>query len=103
MGRMKETLPDARFNGADYQPPRDHARLRGQILDIFLLMKDGRWRTLNEISGATGHPAASVSAQLRHLRKDRFGGHTINREYIDNGLYRYQLLLAEPSHQGKLL
>ena len=82
-----------RFNGADYQPDRDNGRLTGQLLRIFDYMKDGQWRTLSQIATATGDPEPSISAQLRHLRKDRFGGHTVNREYVDNGLYRYQLIV----------
>ena len=33
--------------------------------------KGGDWRTLRSIADCTGDPEASVSAQLRHLRKDR--------------------------------
>lgn len=83
------------FDGDDYQPKRDYVRLAGQCLDIFNLMKDGKWRTLNQISYETGHPHASVSAQLRHLRKDRFGAHTVERQYIDKGIYRYRLDLSK--------
>jgi hypothetical protein len=83
------------FNGADYQPAVDHARLAGQILRIWDLMVDGRWRTLAEIETTTGDPQASISAQLRHLRKPRFGEHQIERrrrgdEHI--GLYEYRLI-----------
>lgn len=82
-----------RFNGADYQPDRDNARLSGQLQRVFDCMKGGQWRTLPDIAKITGDPEASISAQLRHLRKDRFGGHTVNREYIADGLYRYQLIV----------
>ena len=82
-----------RFNGADYQPERDNERLSGQLLRIFDCMKGGQWRTLPQIAQLTGDPEASISAQLRHLRKPRFGGHTVNREYIADGLYRYQLIV----------
>ena len=83
-----------RFNGADYQPERDNARLTGQLRRIFECMEFGQWRTLPEIARLTGDPEASISAQLRHLRKPRFGGHKVNREYISDGLYRYQLVVA---------
>jgi len=56
-------------------------------------MRDGNWRTLPQIHAATGEPEASISAQLRHLRKERFGGHTVNRRHIENGLFEYQLIL----------
>lgn len=82
-----------RFNGADYQPGRDNERLAGQLLRIFDCMKSGQWRTLPEIARLTGDPEASISAQLRHLRKPRFGAHTVNREYIADGLYRYQVIV----------
>ena len=84
--------PAMHFNGADYQPTRDDARLTGQILRVWNLMQDGGWGTLHGSSQATGDPHASVSAQLRHLRKDRFGAHCVEREYIDNGLYRYRIV-----------
>ena len=46
---------------------------RGKILD--LMLKTDRWLTLEEIHRATGYGAASISAQLRHLR-NRTGGYT---------------------------
>lgn len=84
---------NARFDGDDYVPERDDPRLKGQIRRIYELMRDGQWRTLHEIERITLDPAASISAQLRHLRKKRFGGHTVEREYLGSGLYQYRLLL----------
>ncbi|MFW6103130.1 MAG: hypothetical protein ACOC7M_02410 [Chloroflexota bacterium] len=91
---MMQTLFD--FDGPAYVPEHDQVRLTGQIRRIFRLMKDGQWRTLNEISGATGDPHASVSAQLRHLRKSRFGSHTVERRRRNSpkeGLYEYRLIV----------
>jgi len=87
------TWKPARFDGSDYIPNRDDKRLTGQIQDIFTLMKDGKWRTLEDIGYQTGHPEASVSAQLRHLRKQRFGSHSIEKRYLGNGLYQYRLVV----------
>ena len=81
-----------RFDGGTYEPDRDHPRLSRQHLLVWNLMADGAWRTLREISDATGCPEASVSARLRDMRKWRFGGHTVNREYASDGLHRYQLV-----------
>ena len=83
---------NVRFNGSDYDPQRDDDRLSGQLLRIWDFMKDSKWRTLNEISQATGDPQASISAQLRHLRKPRFGAHTVEKEYLGNGLYQYKVI-----------
>lgn len=80
-----------KFNGADYEDERDRERLSGQILRVYNLVKDGKWRTLEAISNETGDPQASVSAQLRHLRKARFGSHIVERRYLGNGLYEYKL------------
>jgi hypothetical protein len=92
-----------KFNGADYTPERDDVRLTGQILRIWDVVKDQEWRTLRQIADLTGDPEASVSAQLRHLRKPRFGGHTVEREYILNGLYKYKVVPSDIPIQGELL
>ena len=81
-----------RFDGADYTPDRDDARLNGQLLRVWNCMCDGRWRTLAQIEKITGDPPASISAQLRHLRKPRFGAHNVEKEYLNNGLYQYRLV-----------
>lgn len=84
-----------RFNGSDYQPMRDDVRLTGQLLRVWNVVKDQQWRTLDQISQSTGDPHASISAQLRHLRKARFGAHTVEKEYRDNGLYVYRVIPNE--------
>lgn len=98
---MDATLPagfvqgELRFDGPAYSPAHDRERLTGQILRIFDLMKDQNWRTLREISEATGDPEASASAQLRHLRKERFGSHVVERRPRgdrSHGLHEYRLL-----------
>lgn len=35
------------------------------------------WLTLDELAKLTHYPPASISAQLRHLRKPRFGGYAV--------------------------
>lgn len=90
------SMDDARFAGSDYVPEFDDERLRGQIRRIFDLMRDEKWRTLGEIEESTGDPQASISAQLRHLRKPRFGSHTIelrSRGDRGKGLFEYRLIV----------
>lgn len=96
--RAALSVRTVRFDGSDYQPALDDERLSGQILRVFGCMKDERWRTLAEIADATGDPPASISAQLRHLRKERFGSHTVNkrsRGERERGLFEYQLILHQ--------
>lgn len=80
-----------RFDGDDYVPPRDDPRLTSQHERLRSLMFDGDWRSLRQISEATGDPEASVSAQLRHLRKKRFGGYEVDRRHVGGGLYEYRV------------
>lgn len=85
------------FNGPDYVPALDFERLTGQISRIYNLMKDTKWRTLTEIEEDTGYPQASISAQLRHLRKERFGLHQVIKRRVEgkekSGLFEYQLVV----------
>jgi hypothetical protein len=83
-----------RFNGSDYDPDKDNARLSGQLGRVWRCMADGEWRTLEELAGVTGDPQASVSAQLRHLRKERFGAHTVEKRARGeraHGLFEYRV------------
>jgi hypothetical protein len=61
-----------------------------QLDRITSFMKDGMWRTLADIATATGDPEASVSAQLRHLRKPQFGGFLVEKRRCD-GKYEYRV------------
>lgn len=87
-----QTLANDRFNGSDYVPVRDDVRLTGQLLRVWQAMRDGQWRTLDAIAKLTGDPQASISAQLRHLRKTRFGGHAVEKQYLGNGLFQYRVV-----------
>ena len=67
--------------GPDYVEKLDGPRLHRQldiIRDYMLGMFPG-WRTLKEIAEETGFPEASISAQLRHLRKSEFSGHRVDK------------------------
>ena len=83
------------FHGSDYVPVHDAVRLTGQIARIYALMQDGAWRTLQEIADTTHDPAASVSAQLRNLRKVDAGAHVIEKRARGeraSGLWEYRLV-----------
>jgi len=80
------------FNGPDYEPENDKPRLRKQHVVIRELMLGSKWLTLSEIARKTGYPEASISAQLRHLRKPRFGSYLVpkrRRGDRKNGLFEY--------------
>lgn len=82
------TPPPTDRHGSTYSAARDFDRLNAQQADVWAVFKDGEWHTLREISAATGHPEASVSARLRDFRAM---GRVIEREYVSRGLHRYRV------------
>lgn len=84
------TLDGAR-DGDTFDPEFDLDRLNKQMRRVWDVMRDGRWRTLSEISSVTGDPEASISARLRDFRKKKFGGLVLNRRRRFSGLYEYQI------------
>ena len=83
------------FDGKTYDAERDKDRLKTQLFNVWRLMKDSRWRTLEQISVKVGCPEASVSARLRDFRKRKFGSHTVERQYVRRGLFKYRLIPNE--------
>lgn len=83
------------FDGPDYDHARDSERLSSQYQTIFDLMKDGQERTLSQIAFITGYSTSSISAQLRHMRKPRFGSHVVTKKYLGNGLFTYGLIINQ--------
>jgi hypothetical protein len=86
-------MKQVHFDGETYQPELDYTRLSGQLGRVFDTMKDGEWRTLKAISYITGDPEASVSARLRDLRKQKFGGYIMETARTKYGTWCYRLLV----------
>ncbi len=65
----------------------DARRLRSQretIRDVMLSAADcGTWLTLGELRALTRYGEASISAQLRHLRKEENGGYDLVKRHRD--------------------
>lgn len=66
------------------------SKTKTQRTRIFDLVRDTRWRSLDEIATQTGDPTPSISARLRDLRKPKYGGHTIEKKNMGGGLYAYR-------------
>ena len=88
--------------GPAYDPALDRERLAHQMDRIrgwmLLASEAGKWKTLREIEEMTGYPQASISAQLRHLRKSAFGGYIVRkrrRDQADKGIWEY-IVIAPP-------
>lgn len=88
---MRQGVSDAPFNGDDYSDARDRPRLSAQIQRVYDAMADGEWHSIHGVASTTGDPETSVARQIRYLRAERFGGHTVERRYEGGGLYLYRL------------
>lgn len=92
MGKLSAALVgDNLFDGATYDASRDEARLTGQLNAVRQILRDRQWHTLAELALRAGGSPAGVSARIRDLRKDKFGNHQIDREYVSGGVWRYKL------------
>ena len=90
--------------GPAYDQHLDGARVARQHEQIRDLCITGYWRTLSEIAKLTGYPEASVSAQLRHLRKPAFGEYIVDKRRREGaGLWEYQVRRPLPALQLSLL
>lgn len=91
--------------GPSYDEDIDGERVSDQMSRIrnYMLLEGNRgaWRTLREISLTLGYPESSVSAQLRHLRKERFGAYIVDkqRRVEVKGTWEYQVRRPRPSLQ----
>jgi hypothetical protein len=81
------------FGGETFEEPLDGDRLRKQLYKVWSVVRDNQWHTLAELSQIVDAPEASVSARLRDFRKDKFGGHVVERQRIvnGNGLHIYRV------------
>ena len=55
-------------------------RQRDVLCDVMLSARQCEtWLTLDELAKLTHYPPASISAQLRHLRKPEYGGFVVEK------------------------
>lgn len=58
----------------------ERRRQRDVLCDVMLGARECEtWLTLDELAKLTHYPPASISAQLRHLRKPEFGGFAVEK------------------------
>jgi hypothetical protein len=62
---------------------------REVLRDVMLSARAcGAWFTLHELAGLTHYGEASISAQLRHLRKPQNGGFVVEKRLRENQVVR---------------
>jgi hypothetical protein len=79
-------------DGITYDEAKDRKRLDKQSQACWQFMADEQWHVPREIESATGYSWASINARLRDWRKEKHGGHTVLRERLSQGLFRYKLI-----------
>jgi hypothetical protein len=75
-----------------------------EILKEVLLVaaESDMWLTLEELARVTKYPPASISAQLRHLRKPEFGGYVVEKRRCEvEEVQRPSVYLLWICDQGK--
>ena len=91
-----------RTYGPAYDPAIDGPRIDKQHERIREYMRRVEWKTLREIESVTGDPQSSISAQLRHLRKLRFGGWILEKRRRTEGMGTWEYRLYRPPGQMRL-
>ena len=73
---MAATRGSSKSGAARAHLPTQLQVLRGVLL---LAAQYGSWMTLAELAHKTKFPEASISAQLRHMRKSQHGGYRVEK------------------------
>jgi hypothetical protein len=81
--------------GPTYDPALDEPRLTTQLERVKAYLSTHQWYTLAEIEAYTGYPQASISSQMRHLRKPKFGGYLVTKRRRTTGTWEYRLMPRE--------
>ena len=90
-------LPPVGVGDGMFRPGRTQKETLVTVLR--LAARYEQWVTLAELAGKTKFPPASISAQLRHLRKARYGGWVVEkrrREWVsEEVVWEYRLAGGE--------
>ncbi len=80
---MRKSRPRiSRIRGRIARPclPAGRRRQRDVLCDVMLSARECEtWLTLDELAKLTHYPPASISAQLRHLRKPQYGAFVVEK------------------------
>ena len=95
------------MNLATYGPAMtqdDVPRIFTQFDELLNIMLYRGWFTLSQLHDLTGIPEASISAQIRHMKKPQFGSYIVNKRRMPNSaIWEYQCLPPLLSGQLGLL
>jgi hypothetical protein len=82
----------AEFDGVTYDSRYDYERLASQLVRVrSMLLAEPYWHTLPELLERVGGSATGISARIRDLRKEKFGGHTVETRRVSGGSWEYRI------------
>jgi hypothetical protein len=80
------------FDGETFIPKRDGERLTRLLDRVEAEMKSGKWYTYAALKKICGGSESGVAARIRDLRKEKFGGYTIESRHKGQGVWEYRLV-----------
>jgi hypothetical protein len=101
-GQMSEGAASAPETANDEMFRPGRTQRETLLMVLRLAAQNETWVTLAELAGKTKFPPASISAQLRHLRKARYGGWVVEkrrREWVSEEVV-WEYRLAEGESRG---
>ncbi len=96
------------FDGETFDKDLDGPRLTSQLELVKQVASTGAWWTLRHLATLCGGTEASISARLRDLRKEKFGGYVVEKRRIvsgattSGGLWVYRVLPPKPKDAVQL-
>lgn len=93
----------ADFDGYTYEPEHDKERLTKQLEAVKRVLMDGMWWIPANLELETGYNWASISARIRDLRKEKFGGYHVERMRLGGGIHAYRLAIPREPRQLSLV
>lgn len=95
--KAARAVPQSQFPGKDIDIEFDEERLRGLQSAVYIVMKDGKYRTFSEIKSETKKGSETgIAATLRGFRHKSRGAHIVNKRRRGDpkkGVWEYQLIV----------
>ena len=76
---------------ADVLHPNGRITRRQSDVIRDVMLQDRSWATLKQIGQLTGYAEASISAQLRNLRKSQFGAYSVKKQRRADRVWEYRV------------
>jgi len=93
----KGSIEDTEFHAHGPEiTEEEQKKMSGARLQVFSVMRDGEWRTLEYLRDVVGSPTQSIAIYLRSFREKKYGGYVVNkRKRGKTRIFEYQLSLNQ--------